>query len=151
MPAAAGAHTLTATFSGRDGVVGSTTTASVNVAEAPASSTDSTTTLNPVGAAAVGTATTLTAKINPANAGGTVTFKDGGTVIGTGTVGADGTATAAWTPATAGQRTITAEYSGAGTVNASSDQESVIVGPGDGTGGPGTGSGAGSLGSLFGS
>ncbi|AQA24105.1 hypothetical protein BTZ20_3592 [Rhodococcus sp. MTM3W5.2] len=154
VPAAAGAHTLTATFSGRDGVVGSNTTAQVNVAEAPATNTDSTTTLNPVGAAAVGTATTLTAKINPANAGGTVTFKDGGTVIGTGTVGADGTATTAWTPATAGQRTITAEYSGAGTVNASSDQESVIVGPGNGTGGPGTpgtGSGTGSLGSIFGS
>jgi hypothetical protein len=152
VPAAAGAHTLTATFSGRDSVTGSTTTAQVNVAEAPASNTDSTTTLNPIGAAAVGKATTLTAKVTPANAGGTVTFKDGGTVIGTGTVGPDGTATTAWTPATAGQRTITAEYSGKDTVNASSDQESVIVGPGDGTGGtPGTGGGTGSLGSIFGS
>ncbi|MFG1785862.1 Ig-like domain repeat protein, partial [Rhodococcus oryzae] len=156
VPATAGAHTLNAVFSGLDGVVGSNTTAQVNVAEAPASNTNSTTTLNPVGAAAVGTATTLTAKVIPANAGGTVTFKDGGTVIGTGQVGADGTATTAWTPATAGQRTITAEYSGAGTVNASSDQESVIVGPGNGTGGPGTpgtgtGSGTGSLGSIFGS
>ncbi|MBP1159389.1 Ig-like domain-containing protein [Rhodococcus sp. PvR099] len=152
VPAAAGAHSITATFSGRDNVTGSNTTAQVNVAEAPATNTNSTTTLNPVGGAAVGKATTLTAKVTPANAGGTVTFKDGGTVIGTGTVGADGTATAAWTPATAGQRTITAEYSGKDTVNASSDQESVIVGPGDGTGGtPGTGGGTGSLGSIFGS
>ncbi|MFI6431906.1 Ig-like domain-containing protein [Rhodococcus oryzae] len=152
VPAAAGSHTLTATFSGRDSVTGSNTTAQVNVAEAPATNTNSTTTLNPVGGAAVGKATTLTAKVTPANAGGTVTFKDGGTVIGTGTVGADGTATTAWTPATAGQRTITAEYSGKDTVNASSDQESVIVGPGDGTGGtPGTGGGTGSLGSIFGS
>ncbi|NMM92268.1 hypothetical protein B2J88_49900 [Rhodococcus sp. SRB_17] len=147
VPTAAGAHSLTATFSGRDSVTGSTTTTSVTVAEAPANNTNSTTTLNPVGAATAGTATTLTAKVNPANAGGTVTFKDGGTVVGTSQIGADGTATAAWTPATAGQRTVTAEYSGNGTVNASSDQESVIVAPGNG----GTPGGAGSLGSIFGS
>ncbi|MFI6431908.1 Ig-like domain repeat protein, partial [Rhodococcus oryzae] len=38
-PAAGGAHNLTATFSGRDGVTGSTTTAQVTVAEAPVPST----------------------------------------------------------------------------------------------------------------
>ncbi|MFC7450695.1 Ig-like domain-containing protein [Rhodococcus daqingensis] len=148
VPAAAGTHTLTATFSGRDGVTGSTTTGQVSVSEAPASTTDSTTTLNPVGGTTVGKATTVTAKVNPANAGGTVTFKDGGTVIGTGQVGPDGTASTAWTPATAGQRTITAEYSGKDTVNSSSDQESVIVAPSGGTGG--TDGGDGSLGSLLG-
>ncbi|MFC4605193.1 Ig-like domain-containing protein [Rhodococcus kronopolitis] len=145
VPAAAGAHTLTATFSGRDGVTGSTTTGQITVAEAPASSTDSTTTLNPVGGATVGKATPLTAKVDPADAGGTVTFKNGGTVIGTAPVGADGTATTEWTPATAGQSTVTAEYSGNGTVNASSDQESVIVAPADGgTGGTGSLDGFGS-------
>ncbi|SDD61347.1 Ig-like domain-containing protein [Rhodococcus tukisamuensis] len=137
VPAAAGAHTLTATFSGRDGVIGSTTTGQVTVAEAPASNTDSTTTLSPVGGATVGQATTLTAKVTPADAGGTVTFKDGNTVVGTAQVGADGTATTEWTPATAGQITVTAEYSGNGTVNASSDRESVIVAPADGDGGTG--------------
>ncbi|AQA24219.1 hypothetical protein BTZ20_3745 [Rhodococcus sp. MTM3W5.2] len=44
-PSAAGAHTIHATFSGRDGVNGSTTTAQVTVTEAPV--TDSTTTLTP--------------------------------------------------------------------------------------------------------
>ncbi|MFG1785763.1 beta strand repeat-containing protein, partial [Rhodococcus oryzae] len=146
-PAAAGGHTLTATYSGHDNVTGSTTTAQVNVAEAPANNTDSTTTLNPVSGATVGKATTVTAKVTPANAGGTVTFKDGGTVIGTGQVGADGTATVAWTPATAGQRTITAEYSGHGTVNASSGQLPVTVAASGGNGGTG---GTGSL-SGFGS
>ncbi|WP_460973681.1 Ig-like domain repeat protein [Prescottella soli] len=152
VPTVAGSHTLTATFSGRDGVTGSGTTVQVNVAEAPASTTDSTTTLNPIGSVTVGTATTLTAKVSPANAGGTVTFKDGGTVIGTGQVGSDGTATTAWTPATAGQRTVTAEYSGQGTVNASADQVSVIVAPGGDPGNPGGpgGPGTGSLGSLGG-
>ncbi|PTR35630.1 Ig-like domain-containing protein [Rhodococcus sp. OK611] len=144
-PTAAGGHTLTATFSGRDGVTGSTTTAQVTVAEAPASNTDSTTTLNPVSGATVGKATTVTAKVNPANAGGTVTFKEGSTVIGTGQVGPDGSATVTWTPATAGQRTITAEYSGHGTVNASSGQLPVTVAAGGGTGGTG---GTGSLGGF---
>ncbi|MCZ4556773.1 Ig-like domain-containing protein, partial [Rhodococcus maanshanensis] len=134
-----------ATFSGRDGVTGSTTTAQVTVAEAPASNTDSTTTLNPVSGATVGKATTVTAKVNPANAGGTVTFKEGSTVIGTGQVGPDGSATVTWTPATAGQRTITAEYSGHGTVNASSGQLPVTVAAGGGTGGTG---GTGSLGGF---
>ncbi|TJZ77868.1 Ig-like domain repeat protein [Rhodococcus oryzae] len=136
-PTAAGGHTLTATFSGRDGVTGSTTTAQVTVAEAPASNTDSTTTLNPVSGATVGKATTVTAKVNPANAGGTVTFKEGSTVIGTGQVGPDGSATVTWTPATAGQRTITAEYSGHGTVNASSGQLLVTVAASGGNGGTG--------------
>jgi hypothetical protein len=146
-PAAAGGHTLTATFSGRDGVTGSTTTAQVNVTEAPVDNTDSTTTLNPVAGATVGKATTVTAKVTPANAGGTVTFKDGSTVIGTGQVGPDGSATVAWTPTTAGQRTITADYSGHGTVNASSGQLPVTVTASGGNGGNG---GTGSL-SGFGS
>ncbi|MFI6431907.1 Ig-like domain-containing protein [Rhodococcus oryzae] len=106
--------------------------------------TDSTTTLNPVTGATVGKATTLTAKVNPANAGGTVTFKDGGTFIGAAQVGSDGTATAAWTPATAGERTVTAYYSGKDTVDASSDQKAVTVAPAGSTGGTG------SLGSLLG-
>ncbi|TJZ77867.1 Ig-like domain repeat protein [Rhodococcus oryzae] len=106
--------------------------------------TDSTTTLNPVTGATVGKATTLTAKVNPANAGGTVTFKDGETFIGAAQVGSDGTATATWTPATAGQRTVTAYYSGKDTVDASSDQKSVTVAPAGSTGGTG------SLGSLLG-
>ncbi|QVI20118.1 Ig-like domain repeat protein [Nocardia tengchongensis] len=63
-------------------------------------------------------------------------------------VSGDGTATIQWTPATAGQRTLTAEYSGAGTLNASSDRASVVVSAAPGA--VDTGSGTGSLGSLLG-
>ncbi|WP_433566470.1 Ig-like domain-containing protein [Nocardia sp. CA-151230] len=149
-PATAGNHLLQAAFSGRDGVTGSSTTTQVAVADAPAQATDSTTTLSPISGAQVGKATTVTATIKPGNAGGTVTFKDGNTVVGTAQVGGDGKATIPWTPATAGQRTLTAEYSGAGSVNASSDRASTIVAPGA-DGGVDTGSGTGSLGSLLGS
>ncbi len=152
-PAAAGSHTISATFSGRTGVSGSNTTATVEVAAAPAGNVSSTTTLTIGASPKVGAAGTLSAKVNPGNAGGTVTFKDGDTVVGTGTVDANGDATTAWTPATAGQRVITAEFSGAGTVNASSDSESVQVAAADG-GNPGGGTGSadfGSLANIFGS
>ncbi|RMI32367.1 Ig-like domain repeat protein [Nocardia stercoris] len=66
---------------------------------------------------------------------------------GTATVGSDGTATLQWRPATGGQRTVTAEYSGAGTVNASSDRASVVV-TGGTSGGTGSFAGLGFLGSL---
>ncbi|MFJ7624836.1 Ig-like domain repeat protein, partial [Rhodococcus erythropolis] len=74
-------------------------------------------------------------------------FKDGESVIGTATVDSSGKASISWKPSTQGQRVVAAEYSGAGTVTASSDQVSVqIAAPGTG-GEPGTG-GSGSLGSL---
>jgi hypothetical protein len=102
--------------------------------------TVSTTTVTPVAGATVGKATALTAKVNPAGAGGTVKFKDGDSTIGTAQVGADGTATLQWTPATAGERTVTADYSGVGTVSASSGYATVTVAPGSGDGTGGTGS-----------
>ncbi|MFE4498843.1 Ig-like domain-containing protein [Rhodococcus sp. NPDC056743] len=146
VPTAAGAQTIEATFAGRSGVAGSSTTANATVAEQPAGTTSSTTGLS-VGAAQVGVAQTISAQISPANAGGTVTFKDGETVIGTATVDSSGKASISWKPATQGQRIVSAEYSGAGTVTASADQVSVqIAAPVDG-GEPGTG-GTGSLGSL---
>jgi hypothetical protein len=73
-----------------------------------------------------------------------VTFKDGDTVLGTATVGADGTATYQWTPNAAGARTITADYSGHGTTNASTTTAQVTVA--DAGSNP---DGGGSLGSLF--
>ncbi|MGW6657475.1 Ig-like domain-containing protein [Rhodococcus sp. NPDC055024] len=146
VPTVAGAQTVEAVFSGRSGVTGSSTTANVTVAEQPAGTTSSTTDLS-VGAGQVGVAQTISAQVSPANAGGTVTFKDGESVIGTATVDSSGKASISWKPATQGQRVVAAEYSGAGTVTASSDQVSVqIAAPVDG-GEPGTG-GTGSLGSL---
>jgi len=152
VPTVAGAQTVEAVFSGRSGVTGSSTTANVTVAEQPAGTTSSTTDLN-VGAGQVGVAQTISAQVSPANAGGTVTFKDGESVIGTATVDSAGKASLSWKPATQGQRVVAAEYSGAGTVTASSDQVSVqIAAPVDGgePGNGGTGS-LGSLGNIFGS
>ncbi len=123
----------------------------MTVAEQPAGTTSSTTDLSVV-AGQVGVAQTISAQISPANAGGTVTFKDGETVIGTATVDSSGKASLSWKPATQGQRVVAAEYSGAGTVTASSDQVSVqIAAPVDGEE-PGNGTGSlGSLGNIFGS
>ena len=151
VPTVAGAQTLEAVFAGRSGVTGSSTTANVTVAEQPAGTTSSTTDLSVV-AGQVGVAQTISAQISPANAGGTVTFKDGETVIGTATVDSSGKASLSWKPATQGQRIVSAEYSGAGTVTASSDQVSVqIAAPVDGEE-PENGTGSlGSLGNIFGS
>ncbi|MFI5431327.1 Ig-like domain-containing protein [Rhodococcus baikonurensis] len=151
VPTVAGAQTLEAVFAGRSGVTGSSTTANVTVAEQPAGTTSSTTDLSVV-AGQVGVAQTISAQISPANAGGTVTFKDGETVIGTATVDSSGKASISWKPSTQGQRIVAAEYSGAGTVTASSDQVSVqIAAPVDGEE-PENGTGSlGSLGNIFGS
>ncbi|WP_460973224.1 Ig-like domain-containing protein, partial [Prescottella soli] len=151
-PTADGNHSITADYSGRAGVAASTGTATVNVAPKPAQNTDSTTVIS-VGKAQVGVAQTISAQVT-GGAGGTVTFKDGNTVIGTAAVDGSGRASISWTPAVQGQRVIRAEYSGSGTVNASDDQQSVAVAPAapGGDGGPGGGTGsAGSLGTMFGS
>ncbi|WP_305093395.1 Ig-like domain-containing protein [Prescottella sp. R16] len=153
VPAQAGSYTVTAEFSGRDGVNASSTTGTVEVAEKPSETTDSSTVVT-AGNGKAGVAQTLSAKVTGA-AGGTVTFKVGDLVVGTAQVGNDGNATLSWTPAAAGEFIVTAQYSGAGTVNASSDTVSVVIasadnGGGDNGGDGGTGS-LGSLGNIFGS
>ncbi|MGW6693385.1 Ig-like domain-containing protein [Rhodococcus sp. NPDC054953] len=150
VPSTAGSHAIGAAFSGRAGVTGSAANATVEVAEAPAGNTASSTAIAVGANPKVGVANTVSAQVTPGNAGGSVTFKDGDTVLGTVQVDAAGTAELSWTPATAGQRVITAEYSGAGTVNASADAESVQVAAADG-GTPGGDGGTGSLDGLFGS
>lgn len=152
-PTTAGSHGITATFSGRDGVNGSAATATVVVADKPISNIDSTTTIADVAGAQVGKVQTVNARVTGATTG-TVTFKVGDTVIGTATVDGNGNASISWTPAAAGQFIVTAQYSGAGNVNASDDSVSVIVaasgtGGGDNGGGD-NGGGIGSLGSLTG-
>ncbi|MDI9917016.1 Ig-like domain-containing protein [Rhodococcus sp. IEGM 1379] len=90
--------------------------------------------------------------MNPGNAGGNVTFKDGDTVIGTAKVDANGNASLNWTPTVAGQRTVTAEFSGNGNVAASNESISVQVVPAANGGGTGSSTGSlGSLGNIFGS
>ncbi|MFN3600410.1 MAG: Ig-like domain-containing protein [Dietzia sp.] len=87
----------------------------------------STTTLTVAGTPTVGQAADLTATVTPAGAGGTVTFREGGTLIGTAPVGADGEATLSWIPSTPGERTIDAGFSGRPGVNASTTGVLVTV------------------------
>ncbi|PTR22494.1 Ig-like domain-containing protein [Rhodococcus sp. OK519] len=150
-PTTAGSHTIAAVFSGRDGVVGSTGTATVNVAAKPIDNSESATAIANIVGAKVGVAQNISAQVTPGNAGGTVTFKDGDTVIGTANLDGNGVASLSWTPAVEGQRVIRAEYSGAGTVNASNDDLSVSVAPATNGGDGGEGGSAGSLGGGFGS
>lgn len=88
---------------------------------------DSTTTLAQPTNPQVGMGTNLTATVSPAAAGGTVTFREQGAVIGTAPVGADGTATINWIPSTAGERSIDADYSGITGVNPSTTGIPVTV------------------------
>ncbi|SEK70274.1 Ig-like domain-containing protein [Rhodococcus maanshanensis] len=90
------------------------------------------TTLNPITGATVGKNTVLIANVTPAAAGGTVTFKEDNRIISTAYVGSDGTATAQWAPATAGQRTITADFSGRGDTVGSRATATVTVAPAGG-------------------
>ncbi|ORL28576.1 hypothetical protein A6I87_25230 [Prescottella equi] len=128
-----------------------TGTATVTVAAKPVGNIESATAIANVVGAKVGSPQSISAQVTPGNAGGTVTFKDGDTVVGAATVDGSGVATVSWTPAVEGQRVIRAEYSGAGNVNASSDALSVSVAPASTGGGDGgTGGGTGSLASLGG-
>ncbi|WP_072691774.1 Ig-like domain-containing protein [Rhodococcus marinonascens] len=145
VPSTAGDHNIAASFSGRPGVAGSTTSTTVNVTEAPVGNIESTTVLTIGANPTVGVAQNITAQVTPGNAGGTITFKDGDFVIGTSSVDPSGRATTTWTPSNDGQRGITAEYSGAGNVNASVDQQSVVVGAVP------SGGGSSSAGNTFGS
>ncbi|MGW6375952.1 Ig-like domain repeat protein [Rhodococcus sp. NPDC055112] len=135
-PETDGRHTITATFSGRNGVNGSVTTQEVTVTTVGPDVTDSTITINPVTDAKVGKALNVTAKVNPAAAGGTVEFKDGKTVLGTEKVKADGTAVRSWTPGTDGKHTITATFSGRDGVAGSTTTAQVTVAKADTTPAP---------------
>lgn len=148
VPSTAGDHAIGAAFSGRAGVTPSTANATVSVAQAPSGNVASSTALAIGANPTVGVSTMLSARVSPSTAGGTVTFKEGDVVIGSAAIDANGNASLAWMPETAGQRVIRAEYSGAGNVNASSDSESVQVAADGGDGGE---TGGGSLGSIFGS
>lgn len=158
IPATEGQRSIDAVFSGRPGVRGSTAIGKpVTVAPKAPDMQSSTTTVSPVEITELGGTVVLTATVDPA-AGGTVSFYDGATLIETVDVDANGVATYNWTPATEGERTVRAAYSGAGTVLPSAGTTKVVISsssdtpePGDPIG-PGTpGGNSGSLGSLTGS
>lgn len=105
---AVGAHTITAVYSGdADYVTSTSTVATLVVAQASTTVTATASSLTP----AIGASVTFTATLAPTSATGTVTFKDGATVIGTGTLGG-GVATFSTSALLVGPHVITAVYGG---------------------------------------
>jgi hypothetical protein len=111
----AGAHSLTAVYSGNTGFATSTSSVFTETITA-VTSASTTTTLgaapNPAGA---GQSVTLTATVSPAPAGsslGTVSFFDGETLLGSGSVNSSGVATFSTTTLPGGSDILTAVYSG---------------------------------------
>lgn len=115
----AGSHSITVVYSGDTNYVSSTSNAVVlSIAKATPGIT---LTASPASPSAYGTAVTLTATLtgpsgNPSDLPtGTVTFYDGATQVGTGTVNGSGVATATLTGSgylTAGSHSLTAVYGG---------------------------------------
>jgi len=106
---APGGHGLTATYSGDATYAGSTTTAPF--AESVGRMGSQTTLGVSASAPGAGQPLTLTAGVAPASATGAVTFKDGDTVLGTGTV-SNGQATFSISTLTPGGHSLTASYPG---------------------------------------
>ena len=105
-----GPHNLTAVYAGDGNNAGSTSNALAQTVNVAASTTTLTASANP---STFGTSITLTATIGGAAPSGTVTFKDGASVLGTGTIAA-GVATLATSTLTTGSHTLTAVYGGDG-------------------------------------
>jgi len=111
----AGSHSITAIYAGDTTYAGSSSAAQ-NLMIAKAGTTLSVSSSQP--SSTVGQSVTFTSQITPASggtnalAGETVTFKDGATIIGTGTINASGTATIFTSTLSAGAHTITAVYNG---------------------------------------
>jgi hypothetical protein len=113
-----GTHSITAVYGGSTTDATSTSNA-VSIAVTAGSKTATTTSLSSSATTvATGAGVTLTAKVAPSAATGTVTFYDGGTALGTGTLSA-GTATLSTSFSTAGTQSITAAYGGSTTYAAS--------------------------------
>ncbi len=66
-----------------------------------------------------GQSVTLTATVTGAAQGNAVEFYDGATKLGEGPISASGVATYAWTPTTAGTRSLTAKFAGTAIANSS--------------------------------
>jgi hypothetical protein len=147
----AGAHSITAVYSGGAGYNGSTSAASMVTVSDPAPvDRDTTTTVQAPGTATTGQAVNLTALVSPAAAGGTVQFKDNGANIGSPVTVNSGTATLSQTFNSAGAHSITAVYSGGTGYNGSTSAASTVTvsAPGGGTGGDGGTGGSGSLSNI---
>lgn len=156
--AAAGAHSITATYSGANGFNASSGQAlTVTVTDPAPVEVATTTTLEAPAAATTGTPVTLTATVETeggdAVTTGTVRFLDGTTPIGEAIDVVNGKAVLAYPFGETGARQITATYTGAtGFLESASAAATVTVTAPDGPVDPGTpGGGTGSLENIFGS
>jgi RHS repeat-associated protein len=104
-----GPHTLTAAYSGDANNLASTSAAYTQNAGMTASTTALTSSANP---GAPNQGILLTATVTGNVPSGRVTFYDGATAIGSGAIGAGGTATLVYTFPALGAHTLTAAYSG---------------------------------------
>jgi alpha-tubulin suppressor-like RCC1 family protein len=114
-----GGHTFTATYSGAALFLGSPSTGIAHTINKRATTT--VLAASPAAASTFGQSVTLTATVTSAAGipSGSVTFKDGSAVLGTGALGAGGVATFSTAALTGGTHSITASYAGAGNFLAS--------------------------------
>ncbi|WQB72836.1 Ig-like domain repeat protein [Prescottella equi] len=73
-----------------------------------------------------GQSVTLTATVTGAAQGNAVEFYDGATKLGEGPISASGVATYAWTPTTAGTRSLTAKFAGTAIANSSQSAAQIV-------------------------
>ncbi|MGW6655426.1 beta strand repeat-containing protein, partial [Rhodococcus sp. NPDC055024] len=138
----AGAHSITAVYSGGSGVVGSSAQArSVNVTDPAPSDVTTETAVTVPAEAVVNKSVTLSATVSSVQNGGTVQFMDGDTPIGDAVAVVNGIAALNHTFTTTGTHSITAIYSGAaGFTGSTSTAHAIQIKAA-------TGGGSGSLGS----
>jgi hypothetical protein len=105
----AGSDSITASYGGDSYDLAGASSALTQTVRQATSSTSVTSNLNP---SDPGNSVTFTATVTPSLATGTVTFKDGGTSIGSGTLSSSGTATFTTSTLAAGSHSITASYGG---------------------------------------
>ena len=103
-----GSHSLTAVYAGDASNLTSTSSAMAQAVNAAATTTALTSSANPSN---FGQSVTLTATVTGQSPGGTVTFMDGATTLGTGTINA-GVATLATSALSVASHSITAVYGG---------------------------------------
>jgi Big-like domain-containing protein len=111
---AVGTHFITAAYSGDTNFTGST---SASVTQTISASTISTTTTltSPLNPSTYGQQVTFSATVSPSSgATGSVTFMDGGVLLGTSSLNASGVATFSTSALAVGTHSITAQYSGDG-------------------------------------
>jgi prepilin-type N-terminal cleavage/methylation domain-containing protein len=104
----AGSHTVTAVYSGDSNFNTSTSSSLTQIVNKAGTTVNLISSQNP---SSSGQSITFTASITPAIATGTVTFKDGGTTLGTGAV-ASGSAIFSVSSLSTGSHSVTAVYSG---------------------------------------